>query len=160
MPDRFLIRNRRSALVAARDVPGGDSGQALADSASGDAPLTEPFWLAALRGELLCQRCDRCLKYFFPPEMLCTHCSSGEWTWQRTEGRGSLYSFTIVHRTVVPGLGAPFVLAIVEVEEGFYMLTNIVDTPPERLAIGMPVSLTFRPAEGGRKLPVFTAAVA
>ena len=73
-------------------------------------------------------------------------------------GRGTLYSFTTVHRPPRPEFDVPYTVAIVELDEGFHMLTNLVDCPPEALRIGLPVEVTFQPMSDEITLPMFRPA--
>jgi hypothetical protein len=105
------------------------------------------------------QRCGACGGYVFIPQPVCTHCQSGELEWVRSSGRGTLYSYTTVHRPQRPEFAVPYTVAIVELEEGFFMLTNLVDCPPEQMRIGMPVEVSFRPMSDEITLPMFRPAV-
>jgi uncharacterized OB-fold protein len=88
--------------------------------------LTRPFWDAAAEGRLLLPRCKACGRHFFRPEVACTHCFATDWQWVEASGRGTLYSHSVVHRAPAPGFAVPFVLAVVELEEGPMMFSNLV----------------------------------
>lgn len=120
------------------------------------SPLSEPYWQAARRHELLIQSCRRCGTHIFYPRYNCTDCGSRDLEWVRPSGRGTVYSFTVARRPTHPGLAdrVPYVIAIVELEEGPRMTTNIVDCDPDRVAIGMPVEVTFEDS-GEISLPMF-----
>jgi uncharacterized OB-fold protein len=104
------------------------------------------------------QRCDACGGLVFIPQALCTHCQGGPLTWVESRGRGTLYSFTTVHRPPRPEFGVPYTVAIVELDEGFHMLTNLIDCPAEEMRIGMPVEVTFRRMSDEITLPLFRPA--
>jgi len=118
--------------------------------------LTEPFWAAARRGELVVPQCSACGLRFFVPEPACPRCLCGTWQYARTSGRGTVYSVTVVHRAPGPGFDTPFALAIIDLEDGPALLTHVVDCDPERVGIGMPVRVAFRPLSDGITLPCFT----
>ena len=90
-------------------------------------PETRPFWEATRRHELLLQRCRACGRHHFYPRGACPHCLSADLEWQRVSGRGSLHTFTVVHRGArnFP-LPSPYVLAVVELEAGPRLMTNLI----------------------------------
>jgi uncharacterized OB-fold protein len=108
-------------------------------------PLSQPFWEAARKRVLSLQRCGECAKYVFYPRNLCPHCGSPELAWTDVSGRGTVYSFTIARRPTMIGFQdeVPYVIAIVELDEGPRMTTNIVGCDPEKVHIGMPVQAVF-----------------
>ncbi len=126
-------------------------------------PETRPFWEAAKRHELVLPRCRQCGPFFFYPRATCPRCLSSDLEWQVVSGRGTLHTFTIVHRGPrnFP-LPSPYVMAIVELDEGPRMMTNLVGvTPdPETLEIGMPVEVTWADVTPEVTLPHFRPAAA
>lgn len=124
-------------------------------------PETAPYWEGANRGELLIQRCHGCGRNFFYPRARCPLCSSPEVTWEAASGRATLHTYLINHRPA-PGFehDAPYAIAVVELEEGPRMMTNIVGVPitPENLEVGMALEVRFE-ARGEQMVPVFTPAV-
>lgn len=129
-------------------------------------PETAPFWEGTLAGELRLQRCLDCRHVYFYPRPFCPKCHSRSVEWFKASGRGRLHTYQIVHRAAMGfEQDAPYVLAVVELEEGPRMMTNIVgvDPKPENLPLDMPVEVTFdrvtdkvalpkfRPAQGGVK---------
>jgi uncharacterized OB-fold protein len=118
--------------------------------------LTEPFWEATRRRVLVRQRCDDCGANFFPPKVACPHCLSEAWQWVESSGRGAVYSFTVIHRAPGPEFETPYVLAVVDVEEGWTMLTNIVDCAPSDVRFDMPVSVSWQEMGGGMLIPMFS----
>lgn len=123
-------------------------------------PDTQEYWDGAARGELRIQRCRQCDGAYFYPRPLCPHCGSGDVDWFTASGRGTLYSYTIAMRSVY-GYEAPFSIAIVELEEGPRMLSNIVDVEqtPEHLVLDMPLQVRFED-RGDHSVPVFAPAEA
>src|SRR5262245_45836805 len=109
--------------------------------------LSQPFWDAAKRGELALQKCRDCGQFRWTPQLLCRNCHSQHYDWVKTSGRGTLYSYTIVHRAPLPAFEAPYGLGVVELEEGPLMLTNIVDCPLEELRVGLKVEVAFTPLD-------------
>jgi uncharacterized OB-fold protein len=103
---------------------------------------THPFWLAVAEGELHVQRCSACGKAVFYPRAVCPHCFSGELSWFRTAGTGTVYAYTVVHRAFGEfAAQVPFTVALVDLDEGVRMLTRIVDSPPDEVRIGARVRL-------------------
>ena len=103
------------------------------------------FWEALARHELWFQRCRDCGTKRFYPRAVCTHCLSSSTEWVRASGRGSVYTFTVTHQNQSPGFREelPYVLAVVELEEGVRMMTNVVGCAPDAVRIGMPVEVVF-----------------
>jgi uncharacterized OB-fold protein len=120
--------------------------------------LTQPFWEAAANGRLLLPRCNACGQHFFRPEVACTHCFSTDWQWDEASGRGSLYSYTVVHRAPAPGFATPFALAVVELAEGPAMMSNLVRCAADEIRIGMPLRVCFEQVSGEIHLPRFEPA--
>ena len=133
-----------------------------------NGPLPKPdrdsavYWDAARRHELVLQRCNSCHRFRFYPRSVCPHCLSDEFEWQTASGRGHIYSFTVIHRSPSPAFRdrVPYVLALVELEEGVRMMTNIVGCDPEAVAIGEAVEVTFDDVTDEVTLPKFRLATA
>ena len=121
-------------------------------------PETRPFWDGAAAGELRVQRCRGCSRHFFYPRLACPRCGSGDVEWVRASGRATLYSYVINHRPA-PGYDPPYAIAVVELEEGVRMMTNIVHTEitPENLVLDMPLRVVFE-KRGDMALPMFEPA--
>ena len=106
--------------------------------------FTEPFWEGTRAGELRVQRCNDCQRFRWTPNYACPACWSEAFDWVAVSGRGTLYSYTVIHRPVDPSrFPAPYVLAVVALEEGVHMLTNLVDVDHDRLRVGMSVEVRF-----------------
>ena len=124
-------------------------------------PETQDFWDGAKAGALRLQRCDTCSKVYFPPRPFCPKCASRSVTSFNASGRGKLHSYVINHRAA-PGFeaDAPYAIAVVELDEGPKMMTNMVDVDqtPEALQIDMPVEVTFEAASDTISLPKFRPA--
>jgi uncharacterized OB-fold protein len=119
-------------------------------------PETQHFWDGTRQGELRLQRCAECSSSYFPPRPFCPKCGSREVEVFRASGRGRLYSYVIHHRPA-RGFEPPYSIAVVELEEGPRMMTNIVDCPqtPEALVLDMPVEVKFEPVSEDVTLPFF-----
>lgn len=123
-------------------------------------PESRPYWEGCRRHELLLQRCGACGALQHYPRGVCATCWSADLAWQRSSGRGTVWTFTVVHRSQAPGFkdALPYVLAYVELEEGVQMLTNLVGCDPARVAIGMPVEVTFEDVTPEVSIPRFRPA--
>lgn len=120
--------------------------------------LTQPFWNAAAQGRLLLPRCNACGQHFFRPEVACTHCFATDWQWAEASGRGTLYSWTAVHRAPAPGFAVPLLLAVVELAEGPAMFSNLVGCAPPEIRIGMALRVRFEQVAAAIHLPRFEPA--
>ena len=119
-------------------------------------PETEPFWAATAEGRLLVKRCDDCSSLIWYPRAICPECGSMRTDWLQVSGRGRVYSYTVNHRGEGPYRGSPpYVLAYVELDEGPRMMTNIVETDGQNLAVGLPVEVVFHDTGEGNALPRF-----
>ena len=118
-------------------------------------PETKHFWDGTALAELRLQRCRRCGSTYFPPQPFCPHCASDDVDVVRSSGRGSLYGYVISH-LAAPGFEAPYVIGVVELDEGPRLLTNIVDVPaePGHLPLDLPVEVVYRKV-GDVTLPLF-----
>lgn len=121
------------------------------------SPLSEPFWSACRRHELQVQRCRACGALRFPPALLCPECLSADCEWQRMSGRGKVFSFVVYRRLYNPAFEAdlPYTVAVVELEEGARILSNVVGVPPEQVTCGMPVEVVFEDVTPEVTLPKF-----
>jgi uncharacterized OB-fold protein len=117
--------------------------------------FTAPFWDAVRAGRLVVPECGPCGRRFFVPEVLCPHCGAREWSWQPSPGEGRIYSLSLVHQAVDPAQPTPFVLAAVDLDDGWTMLTQVVDTDPARVAIGDRVAFAPTPVNDEFSLPTF-----
>jgi uncharacterized OB-fold protein len=122
-------------------------------------PETQHFWDGTRAGELRLQRCDECAKIYFPPRPFCPGCASRAVSIVKASGKARLYSYVIHHRPV-PGFTPPYAIAVVELDEGPRMMTNIVECPqtPEALQLDMPVEVVFEAQNETITLPFFRPA--
>jgi len=119
--------------------------------------LGVPFWQGCQSGELRYQSCVACGLSNFPPTEHCRQCLSAELRWQRSSGLGEIYSWTVVHRPVTAEFTPPYAPAIITLDEGYQMLTNVVAVAPEELVIGMRVQVQFHAVGADVTLPYFTS---
>lgn len=119
---------------------------------------TAPFWAAAREGVLLLQHCAACGRWVFYPRALCPHCWADALEWKAASGRGRIRSFTVVHKPGHPSwrVAAPYVVAVVELDEGPRMLSALVGVDPADVRVFLPVSVRFV-SVGEWSLPFFTA---
>jgi uncharacterized OB-fold protein len=116
--------------------------------------LTQPFWDATREHKLVMQRCTNCGTWTWLPQPVCRKCLTPTLEWTPTSGRGTVYTYVIMHRSTLPSFTAPYVIAVVELEEGTRFFTNIVGCDPKDVKIGMPVEVRFND-QGEVSLPEF-----
>lgn len=158
----------RASIIASRSKQAGGttrSGReitAMAEPARArpkPTPETQHFWDGTRANELRLQRCDACAHVYFPPRPFCPTCASRKVSVFRASGKAKLYSYVIHHRPV-PGFTPPYSIAVVELEEGPRMMTNIVGCPqtPEALELDMHLEVTFEKLDDNITLPLFRPA--
>lgn len=126
------------------------------------SPLAKPFWEAAVRHELILQKCSKCGTYQWFPKPWCVECGSRELNWTRVSGRGKVYSYVII-RQVVQNSPAfdedlPYALATVELEEGARIVTQLTEIDLDKVTIGLDVVVTFVDATHEISIPKFKPA--
>jgi uncharacterized protein len=120
---------------------------------------SRPYWEGLARGELRIQRCDACSRAVFYPRALCPHCFSDQLSWIVATGKGTIYSYTVAHQAYGLFAGdAPFIVAIIELEEGVRMMSRIIDAPREQVKVGAAVQVTFEAVGEDFMLPYFRLA--
>jgi uncharacterized OB-fold protein len=120
-------------------------------------PETAPFWDGCREGRLLLPWCRDCGRPHFYPRAICPHCLSSRLDWRPASGRGRLHTFVINHRAA-KGYSAPYVIAVVDLEEGPRMLSNVVTEAaptPEALCIDMALEVVFERLTDEITLPRF-----
>ncbi|MCU1452275.1 MAG: hypothetical protein JWN46_421 [Acidimicrobiales bacterium] len=113
------------------------------------------FWDAARAGRLVAQRCRSCGRLHHPPRPMCPACHSIELEAHELSGNGTVYSYALLHYPQNPAFTYPVVAALVDLDEGVRMLSNLVGVEPERVAIGMEVEVTFEPTKDDGVVPLF-----
>lgn len=121
--------------------------------------LTREFWMSAKKRKLVFQYCSKCKMLQSYPKPWCSECGSEELSWKEVSGKGTVYSYTIP-RQVIDNSPAfeknlPFVVAIVQLEEGARLYSNIIGLPPEDVRIGMKVEVSFEDVSSDIALPKF-----
>ena len=114
-----------------------------------------PYWAATARHELVYQSCDRCGTVAQRPTTVCGACLERSLSWLPSAGRGTLYSWTVVHRPQHPTFVVPYAPAIVAVDEGFHLVSSIIGCAPDDLGAGLPLTVEFHPANEEIVLPYF-----
>ena len=115
------------------------------------------YWEASQKDQFLVQRCKDCGRYRFPPQLMCPHCWSENTEWLESSGIGTVYTFGVVRRAIQPRWSdkIPYVVALVELNEGPKIFTNIMECEPEEVAIGMQVEVIFDHVTPDIALPKF-----
>jgi uncharacterized OB-fold protein len=124
------------------------------------SPESVPYWDAAAKHRLEIPRCNACGNYWFPPSASCPHCLSTDFAWTQVSGRGKVFSFVVFHRVYHPAWegDVPYVVALIELEEGPRLLSNVVGIPVDQVRCEMPVKVVFDDVANGVAVPKFTPA--
>lgn len=119
--------------------------------------LTQPYWDGAKRHQLLLQRCDGCQATWHPPLPICPKCRAKGYTWTPIAGGGTIYSYTEVHHPAHVAVAdkVPYLVALVTLDEGPRVVTNILDCALTDISVGMRVELTFQTIAPDVVLPQF-----
>lgn len=114
------------------------------------------FWEGCNEGKLLIQKCLDCKTHIFYPRAVCPHCMSDDIKWVESSGKGKVYSYTIARRAAHPSFkeDVPYVVALIELDEGVRILSNIINCNVEDVKCEMPVKVVFQNQEG-MNLPKF-----
>ncbi len=122
-------------------------------------PVTAPFWESVKAHAMRLQRCTGCGKWIFYPRGLCPHCFSDHLAWEPVAGTGVVHAFTIVHRHPSPAFNAeiPYVVALIELDEGARLLSNLVEVAPDpaEVRVGLPVEVVYDDVTAEVTLPKF-----
>jgi uncharacterized OB-fold protein len=120
---------------------------------------TEPFWRATAEHRLILPRCTACGAFRFPPSPFCWRCRAQAVEWVEHDGRGTIYSFTVIRHAVIPDVrdALPVVAAVVELPgtDGCRLVGNVVDIEPEDVRIGQAVEVDWYDVREGTTIPVF-----
>ena len=120
-------------------------------------PWAMPFWEAARENRLIIQKCPDCDEYVFYPRLMCPHCTSDNLEWVAASGKGTIFSYTVVMNNSPSAFinDMPYVVALIRLDEGVQMLSNIVECDPDQLTCDMPVEVTFEKLNDDFTLPKF-----
>ena len=123
-------------------------------------PDTRPYWDAAREGRLLIRRCNACGEAYFYPRSFCPKCWSEDVVWEEASGRATLYTWSVVHRNDLPPFPerVPYVAAVVDLDEGPRMMTNVEGCAFEDLRVGMALQVDFRVESDEITVPIFRPA--
>ena len=123
-------------------------------------PESAPYWSALKENRLILKHCRDCGRHHFYPRALCPHCHSDALEWSDARGTGSIYSFTVARRPAGPAFkaDAPYVVAVIDLDEGARMMTNIVTDNDDAVRIGQRVAVQFDAVTDEVTLPKFRLA--
>lgn len=122
--------------------------------------LAKEFYAWCKQNELRFQRCRACGTWRHVPREMCAACGAWEWEWARSTGRGTVFTWTVVARALHPAFqqDTPYAPAVIAMDEGIRLLSQVVDCAPDRLQIGMPVEVVFDTVTSEITLPKFRRA--
>ncbi len=122
--------------------------------------LTGEFYAWCRRHELRFQRCAACDAWRHVPRERCPACASAEWVWTPSSGRGAIFTWVVAARSMHPAFqaDAPYAAVVIEMKEGVRLASQVVDCPPDELAIGLPVEVVFDDVTPDVTLPKFRRA--
>jgi uncharacterized OB-fold protein len=120
--------------------------------------LTEPFWAGGLSGELRLQQCANCGHIRYPISTICPVCWSADCDWTPLSGRGTVQSHIVFERAYHEAWAGqvPYVVALIELDEGPVLVSNVVGVQPSAVRVGQPVTVTFARRSAAAALPQFT----
>ncbi len=123
-------------------------------------PETQRYWDGCKQHELWLPYCTDCDQPFFYPRFFCPRCFGWKIEWRQASGRGTVYTYAIQHRAQMPGFEPPYVTAIVQLDEGPRLMTNLVEVEPdpEHIRCEMPVEVVFQDVNDEISLPMFRPA--
>lgn len=119
--------------------------------------VSAPFYDGARAGKLMLQHCQACDGWSFPVRERCPHCFAAPLQWRAASGRGTLYTFAVMHQVMNPGFAAdvPYNVSQIDLEEGVRMVSNIVGVANDALRIGMKLEAFFEDVGNGVHVPKF-----
>ena len=122
-----------------------------------DVALTDEFWTACSSNRLVRPVCNDCGTNFFTPQWCCPQCQSESWEYVTSNGIGTVYSYTVVHRAPTDDLATPYVLAIITMDEGWHIMTRLLSTDTSINFIGRRAEVAFTrdSRNENRQLPTF-----
>ena len=120
--------------------------------------LSAPYWEGCRNGKLRLQYCQACERHQFYPRSLCSQCLGDTLEWRDASGYGRIASFTVIHRGLTPAYPAPYVVALIDLEEGPRMMSNIIDAEATDISVGDEVTVAFAAWSEEIDLPVFRIA--
>ncbi len=120
-------------------------------------PWTKRFWEGCKKGELLIQKCKHCNKFIMYPKLFCPNCLSNDLEWVRSKGTGKVYSYSVVYSYAPTEFAddVPYIVAVIELDEGVHMMSNIIESKPEDVRCDLPVEVVFKETNQDFVLPKF-----
>lgn len=120
-------------------------------------PWARPFWEAARQEKLILQKCRDCDTHVFYPRIACPQCFSEALEWVEASGKGKVYTYTVVENNAPSAFlnDMPYVVAVIRLDEGVQMLSNVVECDPKEVQCEMPVEVTFEKINEECTLPKF-----
>jgi uncharacterized protein len=112
------------------------------------SPDTEFFWNGLRDHKLLIQRCNGCQTVRNPPQPMCPKCRALDWDAIESSGRGTVYSYVMPHQPQFPFFDYPYIVALIQLDEGVRIVSNLTDIAPADVQVGMPVEVYFRSFNG------------
>ena len=107
--------------------------------------LTKEFWEGTKRREINIPRCKNCGRFFWYPREECPFCLEQDWEWHNATGKGHLYTYTVVRQPQDPAFydDVPYIFAIVQLDEGIRIVSNVIDCPLDQVKVDMPLEVVF-----------------
>jgi uncharacterized OB-fold protein len=134
----------------------------MSDSMQGAKPVPVPdadsriYWQGINDNKFLFQRCRSCGKAQFYSRSVCSHCQAQDLEWEQAKGSGKVASYSVVHRAPIPSFrdDTPYVLALIDLDEGFRFMCNVIHCDPDAVRLGSAVKVVFEAREGSnQKIP-------
>jgi uncharacterized OB-fold protein len=113
------------------------------------------FWDGIKDHKLLIQACAECGKLRHPPRPMCPHCNSLSWNTIESSGRGSVFSFVMPQHPPYPWFEYPYIVVLVDLDEGIRLVSNLCDVAPDDVSIGLRVEVFYEHFDDGLVLPQF-----
>ncbi|MDX2274597.1 MAG: Zn-ribbon domain-containing OB-fold protein [Hyphomonadaceae bacterium] len=113
------------------------------------------FWDGCDREELIIQQCGQCQTMHHPPRPMCPKCHAIDMRGVKMSGKGTVYSWTMPIHPAPYGFNVPPIVALIDLEGGARILSNVVGIDPMKMKVGLKVMVEFEPTSGGHKVPVF-----
>lgn len=117
--------------------------------------ISKPFWDSCKERQMKLQCCDACGTWIFYPVYICPECASRELSWKPVSGRGTVYTYTVAEKSIFEEVKGPVVVALIELEEGAMLTSNILTPDPGAVHIGMPVRLGYEDVSEDFTFPIF-----
>ncbi|MGE0314303.1 MAG: Zn-ribbon domain-containing OB-fold protein [Lautropia sp.] len=119
--------------------------------------LGEPYWTGVAQGRFVLPRCSDCGRFHFYPKPACPWCRSAAIEWAPASGRGHVYSYSVVYRAPAAAFGdeVPYVIVIVETDEGPHLMSRLIGMDPAAVRVGLRVRVRIDTVGGNPGMPMF-----